>query len=162
MMKNKVTNTYDLKTRRRAVKSLSTGVGHRTLALELGIPEATARQWSRSYAVGGSDALMNAGATHKVYSYDLKLAVVQDRLEHGMSVREVMVKHGVPSESSVKTWCRLYRKEGSGALVTKPRGRKRRDDAGQGVGLRDVDLGMPTITDFPPDDLPPAEFPSAE
>lgn len=124
MVENKRGTKYDAKVRRRAVKVLSTGVGHRTLAVELGIPEATARQWARAYAVGGSAAVMNAGSTHRVYPYGLKLSVVHDRIDHGMSVREVMVKHGVPSESSVKTWCRQYRDGGPDALINKPRGRK--------------------------------------
>ena len=115
---------YDAKVRRRAAKILATGVGHRALAGELGIPEATARQWARSYAVGGQAAVMNAGASHRVYPYELKLSVVHDRLDNGMSVREVMIKHGVPSESSVRTWCRQYRDGGPEALVSKPRGRK--------------------------------------
>ena len=50
--------------------------------------------------------------------------MVKDRLEKGLSVRDVMVKHGVPSESSVKTWCRQFREGGEAALVDKPRGRK--------------------------------------
>ena len=124
MVESKSGSKYDAKVRRRAVKILSTGVGHRALAVELGIPEATARQWARAYAVGGSGAVMNAGSTHRVYPYDLKLSVVHDRLDNGMSVREVMVKHGVPSESSVKTWCRQYRDGGAEALIAKPRGRK--------------------------------------
>lgn len=115
---------YDAKIRKRAAKILATGVGHRALAVELGIPEATARQWARSYAVGGQAAVMNAGSTHRVYPYELKLSVVRDRVENGMSVREVMIKHGVPSESSVKTWCRQYRESGPEALISKPRGCK--------------------------------------
>lgn len=115
---------YDSKIRKRAVKVLATGVGHRALAVELGIPEATARQWARAYAVGGQSAVMNAGSKHRVYPYELKLSVVLDRIENGLSVREVMVKHGVPSESSVKTWCRQYRSGGAEALINKPRGRK--------------------------------------
>lgn len=96
------------------------------MAGKLGIPEATARQWARTFAVGGEEAVLNAGSSHHVYSYDLKLAVVKDRLENGMTVREVMVKHKVPSESSVKAWCRQYRDGGEAALVDKPRGRKPR------------------------------------
>ena len=115
---------YDAKVRRQAVRVLSTGAGHRALASKLGIPEATARQWARSYAVGGAAAVLNAGATHRVYPYELKLSAVLDRLEHGMTVREVMVKHGIPSESSIKTWCRQYREHGAEALVNKPRGVK--------------------------------------
>ena len=37
-----------------------------------------------------------------------------------------MIKHGIPSESSVKAWCRQYRESGESALVDKPRGRKPR------------------------------------
>lgn len=124
MAQQKRTNTYDEKIRRKAVRVLATGVGHRALASKLGIPEATARQWARSYAVGGAQAVMNAGSTHRVYPYELKLAVVTDRLENGLTVRETMIKHGVPSESSVKTWCRQYRDGGAAALVDKPRGAK--------------------------------------
>lgn len=115
---------YDAKIRKRAAKILATGVGHRLLASRLGIPEATARQWARAYAVGGQAALMNAGSKHRIYPYELKLSAVRDRFENGLSVREVMIKHGVPSESSVKTWCRQYREGGPQALVDKPRGRR--------------------------------------
>ncbi len=116
--------TYDTRIRKQAVKILATGAGHRLLATKLGIPEATARQWARAYAVGGQAAVLNAGSKHRVYPYELKLSVVLDRLENGLSVREVMIKHGVPSESSVKTWCRQYREGGAEALVDRPRGRK--------------------------------------
>lgn len=121
------TRTYDAKTRKHAVRILATGAGHRTLASKLGIPEATARQWARAYAVGGNAAVMNAGARHRVYPFELKLSAVQDRLEHGMTVREVMVKHGIPSESSIKSWCRQYRAHGETALIDKPRGVKPRN-----------------------------------
>ena len=110
--------------RKQAAKLLAEGVGHRSLATQMGIPEATARQWARAFAVGGEAAVLNAGARHRVYDYDLKLAVAKDRVERGKTVREVMVTYGVPSESSVKTWCRLYRAQGAEALVDKPRGRK--------------------------------------
>lgn len=124
MAESKTGRVYDEKVRRQAVRILDTGAGHRALASELGIPEATARQWARSYAVGGGPAVMNAGSTHRVYSYELKLAAVQDRIENGLTVREVMVKYGIPSESSIKMWCRQYRKDGAAALVSKPRGAK--------------------------------------
>ena len=76
--------------------------------------------------VGGADAVLNAGSHHHTYSYEVKLAVVKDRLENGLTVREAMIKHKIPSESSVKAWCRQYRESGEAALVDKPRGRKPR------------------------------------
>lgn len=96
------TRTHAPEVRQRAVEILQEGVGHRALAAELGIPQATARQWARAYAVGGADAVLNAGSHHHTYSYDVKLAVVKDRLENGLTVREAMIKHKIPSESSVK------------------------------------------------------------
>lgn len=106
------TRTHAPEVRQRAVEILQEGVGHRALAAELGIPQATARQWARAYAVGGADAVLNAGSHHHTYSYDVKLAVVKDRLENGLTVREAMIKHKIPSESSVKAWCRQYRESG--------------------------------------------------
>lgn len=55
------TRTHAPEVRQRAVEVLQEGVGHRALAAELGIPQATARQWARAYAVGGADAVLNAG-----------------------------------------------------------------------------------------------------
>ena len=118
------TRTHAPEVRQRAVEILQEGVGHRALAAKLGIPQATARQWARAYDVGG--AVLNAGARHHTYSYEVKLAVVKDRLENGLTVRETMIKYGIPSESSVKAWCRQYRESGESALVDKPRGRKPR------------------------------------
>lgn len=91
------TRTHAPEVRQRAVEILQEGVGHRALAAKLGIPQATARQWARTYAVGGADAVLNAGARHHTYSYDVKLAVVKDRLENGLTVREAMIKHKIPA-----------------------------------------------------------------
>lgn len=49
------TRTHAPEVRQRAVEILQEGVGHRALAAKLGIPQATARQWARAYAVGGAD-----------------------------------------------------------------------------------------------------------
>ena len=126
-------NAYGEEMRRRAVRILSEGAGHRSLARELDIPDATARQWARAFAAGGEDAVMNGGSHHRAYDFETKLAVARDRVERGKSVREVMIAHGVTSESSVKMWCRKYRDGGADALVEKRRGRRpasgeRRDD----------------------------------
>ena len=71
------TRTHASEVRQRAVEVLQEGVGHRALAAELGIPQATARQWARAYAVGGADAVLNAGTRHHTYSYEVKLAVLR-------------------------------------------------------------------------------------
>ena len=142
------TRTHAPEVRQRAVEILQEGVGHRALAAKLGIPQATARQWARAYAVGGADAVLNAGARHHTYSYDVKLAVVKDRLENGLTVREAMIKYKIPSESSVKAWCRQYRESGESALVDKPRGRKPRVKQAEwqeGAPTRRIFLAAPTF-----------------
>ena len=45
----------------------------RALAAQLAIPEATARQWARAFAVGGEDAILNGGSRHRTYDYDSSL-----------------------------------------------------------------------------------------
>lgn len=110
--------------RQRAVELLELGMGRRSLAHALGVSDATARQWTRAYAAGGAEAVLNAGSHRKVYDYDTKLAAVKDHVEHGKSILDVMVKYQIPSESSIKAWCRAYKREGAEALVNKRRGRK--------------------------------------
>lgn len=112
--------------RQRAVELLEAGVGRRHLARELGVSDATARQWARAFVVGGVEAVLNAGSHRKVYDYETKLAAVKEHVERGKSVRDVMVKYQIPSESSLKAWCRAYRRDGAHALVNKRRGRKPR------------------------------------
>ena len=76
------------------------------------------------YAIDGAEAVLNAGSHRKVYDYETKLAAVKEHVERGKSVLDVMVKYQIPSESSLKAWCRAYRRDGAHALVNKRRGRK--------------------------------------
>lgn len=124
---------HDAKVQRKAVRLLEKGAGSKMLATELGIPHDTARQWVRMYGAGGGNAVMNADARHRVYSFELRAAAAQDHVDNGMTLREVMAKYGIVCEHSIKTWCRKYRAGGVEALVKKPRGRKpRRAENGDG------------------------------
>lgn len=115
---------YPEEVRRAAVEMFEAGAGRRAIAHDLDIPEDTVRQWARAYAVGGADAVLNAGSRRAVYDQELKLAAVKDHLERGKSIREVMIAHKIFSESAVKAWCRAYRAGGAAALESKPRGRR--------------------------------------
>lgn len=117
---------HDAKLRRKATRLLEKGIGHKALATELGIPQETARQWVRMYGAGGGNAIMNAGTQHRVYPLELSVAAAQDHVDNGVTLREVMAKYGIMSESTIKVWCRKYRAGGIEALVKKPRGRKPR------------------------------------
>ena len=115
---------YDDEVRTRAVELIEGGAGRRTIARELGVPEDTARAWLRAYAVGGAEAVLRAGATRRIYDEETKRAAVREHLERGRSIREVMTRHGIASESSLKAWCRAYRAGGAEALAVHRRGRK--------------------------------------
>ena len=78
---------------------------------------------------GGAEAVLRAGASRLVYDADTKRAAVRDHLERGRSIREVMTKYHVASESTVKAWCRAYKAGGADALAVHRRGRKPRADA---------------------------------
>ena len=121
---------YDDDVRRRAVELLAGGAGRRIVARELGIPEATARQWAHAFAVDGEQGVLNAGATRASYDLETKLDAVRDHLDRGKSIREVMVKYHIASESSIKLWCRAYRREGAEGLEPNRRGRPPKSEAG--------------------------------
>lgn len=121
---------YDDDVRRRAVELFAGGAGRRIVARELGIPEATARQWAHAFAVDGEQGVLNAGATRASYDLETKLDAVRDHLDRGKSIREVMVKYHIASESSIKLWCRAYRREGAEGLEPKRRGRPPKGEAG--------------------------------
>lgn len=121
---------YDDDVRRRAVELLAGGAGRRIVARELGIPEATARQWAHAFAVDGEQGVLNAGTTRASYGLETKLDAVRDHLDRGKSIREVMVKYHIASESSIKLWCRAYRREGAEGLEPKRRGRPPKGEAG--------------------------------
>lgn len=131
------TRTHAPEVRQRAVEILQEGVGHRALAAELGIPQATARQWARAYAVGGADAVLNAGSHHHTYSYDVKLAVVKDRLENGLTVREAMIKHKIlaslRSRLGVASIARAVRRRWSISRGVASRALKRRNSERDGA-----------------------------
>lgn len=121
---------YDDDVRRRAVELFADGAGRRIVARELGIPEATARQWAHAFAVDGEQGVLNAGTTRASYDLETKLDAVRDHLDRGKSIREVMVKYHIASESSIKLWCRAYRREGAEGLEPKRRGRPPKGEAG--------------------------------
>ncbi|MFR3877723.1 MAG: helix-turn-helix domain-containing protein [Collinsella sp.] len=99
--------------------------------------------------MGGADAVLNAGSHHHTYSYDVKLAVVKDRLENGLTVREAMIKHKIPSESSVKAWCRQYRESvrphWSISRAVASRALKRRNSKRDGAPTGRIFLAAPTF-----------------
>lgn len=125
--------------RRAAAGLFAEGHGYRTVARELAVPEVTARAWARTFAVGGEEALLARGARRASFDLEVKVAAARDHVDRGKTLREVMVAYGVPSESTVRLWCRKYRAGGAEALVERPRGpRPRGGDEGTGHDISSV------------------------
>ena len=74
---------YNDDVRRHAAELFAGGAGRRAVARELGIPEATARQWAHAFAVDGEKGVRNAGAARASYEMETKLDAVRDHLERG-------------------------------------------------------------------------------
>jgi transposase len=45
-----------------------------------------------------------------VYTSEIKWAVVRDKLEGKMTIKEIMDKYGIKNRSQVETWVRWYKK----------------------------------------------------
>lgn len=61
--------------------------------------------------------------TKQSYSFEVKLAIVQQFLAGEGSMSELAREHDLSSPKLLQTWVRRYRREGEDALRPKPRGR---------------------------------------
>lgn len=61
--------------------------------------------------------------TKQSYSFEVKLAIVQQFLAGEGSMSELARDHDLSSPKLLQTWVRAYRREGEDALRPKPRGR---------------------------------------
>ena len=58
------------------------------------------------------------------YTGDFKLSVIQYMHEHHLSLSQAAVHFGIPAESTLNKWERIYYEEGSQGLYKDNRGRK--------------------------------------
>ena len=117
---------YNDLTRRKAAELFEAGAGGKGVASTLRMPEGTVRKWLYTYRALGKEALFVT--SHKKYDHGLKVAAARDVVDKGMTLPEVMAKHGIASLTPLKNWCRAYREGGPDALLPKPKGRPRKPD----------------------------------
>ena len=65
--------------------------------------------------------------TKQSYSFDFKLALVE-RFLAGETAPDLAAEAGLSSPLLLKTWVRVYRREGADALRPKPKGRPRKPE----------------------------------
>jgi transposase len=121
MNKSKVKyKKYFLATRLDIVKLvLEGGMSRQEVARQTGIPLKLVRLWSDLFSLYGESGL---SLRNGFYSPDMKLAVLNDMQENGLSLTCAGLKHRI-TPSLIRQWRCRYAEYGSSGLINKPRGR---------------------------------------
>ena len=92
-------------------------------ARKLGTGHKHIRRWVSQYGQHGKEGLrMKSGS----YSGRFKLSVLHYMEENHLSLFETSVKFGIPNDSTVLRWYRIYQAEGSAGLFRDNRGRMKK------------------------------------
>lgn len=103
--------------------------GH-AIAQVLSLEAGHCKDWCLTIEVFGPDTFINMASKKVTYSYETKLAAVQDR-ESGLSLREIMAKHSILSVTTLSGWIRRYAKDGAEGLKPKPLGRPKKTSSSE-------------------------------
>ncbi len=88
----------------------------------MGCDDEHVRRWVKRYELSGVEGLL---LKHGTYSGEFKQHVVEYMHENHLSIFETAVLFGVPSDTTVGRWERIYYEEGPQALYRDNRGRKK-------------------------------------
>ena len=86
----------------------------------LGTSEKPVARWVALYRQFGPEGLL---LKHGSYSGEFKISVVEYMHENHLSLTQTAIHFGIPTESTVSKWERIYYEEGSQALYRDNRGR---------------------------------------
>ena len=120
---------HDRSLRERAAEMFERGLGYKSVAGGLGVPDEAVRNWQKTYRATGRDGLLAMGGGQARYDYETKVAAASAVVDGGMAKPEAMERFGIASESPLRSWCRLYREGGAEALRPRPKGRPRKEAA---------------------------------
>ncbi len=116
------------------------GLGRKSVADAIGVPEEAVRKWQQTYRAVGRGGLLGMGESHATYDFETQVAAASAVVGGGMGKPEAMARFGMASSSPPKRWCRLYREGGAEALRPKPRGRPRGSGAKAAPRTREREL----------------------
>jgi transposase len=89
----------------------------------LGTDHKHIRRWVAMYEYHGLEGLRMKNGS---YSGDFKLSVIRYMEENHLSLFETAVKFGIPDDSTVSRWYRIYQAEGSAGLFRDNRGKMKK------------------------------------
>ncbi len=114
---------YDPSVREAAAELFEKGFGYHSASTALGLPPGTVEKWFCAYRSLGLEGLLAMGAKQAKYTYEQKLAAVEEVVVGGASYADAMAAHGIASLAPLQKWCKAYREGGAEALRPKPKGR---------------------------------------
>ena len=114
---------YDFEFKLAVVSAYLAGEGgYKSLANQFSISDkSTVRKWVKVYEAMGESGLKRR-KSHKTYSVQFKLDVLQYKLRTEESYQDVALKFNMHEPSIVANWMRIWHKEGIDGL-SKPKGR---------------------------------------
>lgn len=113
---------YSLEIKLKAVSDvLNLGMSAKSVAKNMNTAQAVVRRWVLLYKNFGPEGLTKKNGT---YTGDFKLHVVKYIHENNMSLIQGAVHFGIPNDTTVGNWERIYWEEGPLALYKENRGRK--------------------------------------
>lgn len=89
----------------------------------LGTAYEHVRRWVKRYEKFGSEGLTKKAG---YYSGEFKISVIEYMHKNNLSLSEVAVEFGIPSDNTVGKWERIYYEEGKDALLEERRGRSKK------------------------------------
>lgn len=97
-------------------------ISHRTVAKMLECNHEVVRRWLKRYEQFGVEGLI---LKHGTYTGEFKQHVVEYMHEKHLSISETAVVFGIPSDTTLGKWVRIFYEEGPQALHRDNRGRKK-------------------------------------
>ena len=94
----------------------------RTVAKQLGCGKSPVHRWVQRYEQFGVEGLI---LNHGSYTGEFKLDAVEYMHENHLSISETAVLFGIPGDSTLGKWEKIYCEEGPQALYRDIRGHKR-------------------------------------
>ena len=103
------------------LRVVNDGMSYRNSARILGCATRNVEKWVYRYRQFGFEGLLMKQGS---YTGDFKLSVIQYMHEHHLSLSQAAVHFGIPAESTLNKWERIYYEEGPQGLYKDNRGRK--------------------------------------
>ena len=115
---------YNKETKMRLISLMETNrYSFSSAAKELNISDSVAKRWWKMYEAHGYEGLtMKSGS----YSGDFKVNAVEYMHSNHLTIKEASAQLGIPSDTTLLKWERIYYEEGAAGLLTQRRGRQKK------------------------------------